>query len=513
MKRSRSERLSEHLLNIDDDLFAKAYQIDDADKLKQYETTKNAKNKNVISVRPKIYRYAAIAVCMAIVIGMASTLLPLINREDSLPDNGQQHPYPNGDTQSSIHIPPPKAIVFDSLDKVNYYAGLKTILDSKYTLTKANTKTEKIIPLSCNLPQRSHLHALSSTSEADLDNRPADEDDVTPVLGGHDISEERLRITTAIYFQLQVTDADEFLASKVGTGKIDAVMTDLYIGINPYAMITFKNGDRYFSCLTEMHGLQETENTFGTHLYIKGFNFYKDTTNGVSNFKVIRDAASNQITSVSWIPYHRRPAEAPVYPIAVIPNSTYTANTVYEFTLLELEEYYNGTTNDSEESNDEAPRDSEEDSSLFAPPQTAPLPSVTVFTGTQAITPLQSPLWQEYYDKASKSWAQAVTTADAYAILTSGDAVIPVFRLAGDIQVAITGNGTLLPQVKVYFKDQNGTIIQKADFNEDIYRLDDCLEAGEWYVVFQVEWKGEYIPEVSMYERFCNEYIFQLVIK
>lgn len=40
MKNSRNEKFSEHLLNVDEEILTNAYEIDDAEKLRQYIKTK-----------------------------------------------------------------------------------------------------------------------------------------------------------------------------------------------------------------------------------------------------------------------------------------------------------------------------------------------------------------------------------------------------------------------------------------------------------------------------------------
>ena len=45
MKKLRNERLSEHLLNVDEDILANAYEVDNPEKLQRYINTKKEKKK------------------------------------------------------------------------------------------------------------------------------------------------------------------------------------------------------------------------------------------------------------------------------------------------------------------------------------------------------------------------------------------------------------------------------------------------------------------------------------
>lgn len=69
MKNSRNERLSEHLLNVDEDILANAYEVDDSEKLQMYIKKKNAKKP--VYITPVFRRVAAFAACLLLIVGVA----------------------------------------------------------------------------------------------------------------------------------------------------------------------------------------------------------------------------------------------------------------------------------------------------------------------------------------------------------------------------------------------------------------------------------------------------------
>ena len=76
MKTSKNEKLSEYLMSIDEELIANAYNIDDAEKLKQYVKQKNNKNKKTIILSPAFRRFATAAACFVLIFGIGLSLIP-----------------------------------------------------------------------------------------------------------------------------------------------------------------------------------------------------------------------------------------------------------------------------------------------------------------------------------------------------------------------------------------------------------------------------------------------------
>ena len=74
MKSSQRERLSEHLLNVDEEILSNAYEIDDAGKLKQYIKAKNKMTGNYFYKTSVFRTVAVIAACLALIVGVVFTV-------------------------------------------------------------------------------------------------------------------------------------------------------------------------------------------------------------------------------------------------------------------------------------------------------------------------------------------------------------------------------------------------------------------------------------------------------
>ena len=71
MKHSRNQRLSEHLLNVDENILTNAYNVDDAEKLKAYKKTKHTNNRPIYAVRKAVWVPAvAAAASVALAVGL-----------------------------------------------------------------------------------------------------------------------------------------------------------------------------------------------------------------------------------------------------------------------------------------------------------------------------------------------------------------------------------------------------------------------------------------------------------
>lgn len=70
MKNSRNERLSEHLLNVDEEILTNAYEVDSCQKLQSYIKTKNARNKKHLHVTSIFHKTTIFAACLLFIIGI-----------------------------------------------------------------------------------------------------------------------------------------------------------------------------------------------------------------------------------------------------------------------------------------------------------------------------------------------------------------------------------------------------------------------------------------------------------
>ena len=75
MKHSRNQRLSEHLLHVDEEILTNAYNVDDAEKLKTYKKTKHTNIRPIYAARKPIRKAVwvpavAAAACVALTVGL-----------------------------------------------------------------------------------------------------------------------------------------------------------------------------------------------------------------------------------------------------------------------------------------------------------------------------------------------------------------------------------------------------------------------------------------------------------
>ena len=295
-------------------------------------------------------RFGAIAACLSLIVS-AVIIAPMIRRDNpgTIPTPGtdigmqpEEECAPE-DTDNPIIDSPTNGVTFDTLDKVNFYGGLKAIADSKANLSVTHGKTATASYLLSDDKNSIQILNLSETSLDDISDSQTTNNDNTPNSnnGVWDLTHEPMTITTAVYFKINVAEGDTLLASKIGVGEAEVIVTDLCIGINPFAMITFKNGDKYFSCLSEMYALKDGENYFGSHLYISGFEMFKDRVDEMTSFYTLTlDKENKTVTSFKWQHYHRIPSQAPLYDIEIFPETIDISYNTYVFTLDELRLYW-----------------------------------------------------------------------------------------------------------------------------------------------------------------------------
>ena len=133
-------------------------------------------------------------------------------------------------------------VKIDSLDKLNFYAVKKAISDNNVTLLSDTQGNSTIAKTTDNKNFR--LSNLSGMMDKNF----------------------TFTITMYSYFTVTLSDSNGFLAQMLGgTGSVEVVITHN----NFNNMITFKKGDRYYSCLQS--SLTENAMSFSTHRSVEGF--------------------------------------------------------------------------------------------------------------------------------------------------------------------------------------------------------------------------------------------------
>lgn len=340
MKNSRSEKLSEHLLNVDEEILTNAYEIDDAEKLRQYIKKKNAKTKKPFYMTPAFRRVAAIAACFVLIIGVMFSIPALFNDSNEDPNNDKNH---HGEV-----IPPwlkgeEDYLTINSIDMLNYYSAIRVLEDPAKVNTMSAKGSAEIMLLSANTRSTSNMGIvlLSNTNDHGVgyDEQIEGSKPITPsnpqTIVYYELERDAVfTVSNVFFFQIELTDAKGFLASKVGTGTVDVVITKN----DMEDLITFRNGDRYYSCCANGGGWDLGKWEFSTHKYVEDFCLVKNLEQDNYQFIIEFDRLGNA-TGIKCEPYKTGGAHADEGMSVV--SSTHIASTDARFTIADLEEYFN----------------------------------------------------------------------------------------------------------------------------------------------------------------------------
>lgn len=213
-----------------------------------------------------------------------------------------------------------KLSVITGIDELNYYSG-KKIIENEAVNMSGSCRAPKPVTL-LNTPVLYRAVTLS---------------DSTKVYHSLDFWTE-FSVSSVIYFQIDIWDENGFLASKLGgLGTAEVVITEN--NINP--MITFKMGNRYYSCLENGRHMDDGWESidFSAHKYIEGCYIVKDKESPGSIFKIILE--NDTVTAVECRLYgfdQESPITADM--LTVVPDSTITSNNYYSFTVADLEKTF-----------------------------------------------------------------------------------------------------------------------------------------------------------------------------
>jgi len=303
MNTKRCERMHDMLFLIKEQTAERAYRIQNASDLREYAKEKSRQRTEAFFKSHPLYKAWIAVTCFALVIGIL--LSP------SLWGTGVPV-TPNGSPPVSGLPPSDHTFTIESIDMVNYYSAMRVLED---TDEQASISTDTRYPM-----QMSAKEAVDTVYYEELS--------PTAVF----------TVTGAVFFRIQVDDEACFLASKVGTGTVDVVITEN----NFEPMITFKNGDRFFTCCQNAGYIDGM--LYYTHKYIEGFYFvknfgqknysfriyYNDFTLDYQNSKALRIETYESITDLGE-------TEA-VFPVV---GDTLITNKRASFTIAELEQYFN----------------------------------------------------------------------------------------------------------------------------------------------------------------------------
>lgn len=345
MNPSPKEKLSEYLAQIDEELLDSAFSVDDAEKMKKF---KDAGSRNLPFYRRPGFRGAiAAAACLALIVGVLLAAgggkKPDINIQLPPVQNSptQSHPqtFPDDPTLPTFFegqpiepTLPPESFKIRNIDMLNYYAAIQVLMENAtktasggedYKLNWLTDRTEETLP-------------------ADTEGPPvAPPTEPTEPVGEYDKyyytfePDMIFYVTRVMFFRIELTNPDGFLASKVGCGIVDVVITNNSIG----DMITFKNGDLFYSCL--VNGQGQTYMEFSTHIYIEGFAVVKNLDPESYRFTVTFDGnqitGNPQVNGLEVAPFDA--GSRPDGPARVV-SQTHAKEMFAVFNVKQLEEYF-----------------------------------------------------------------------------------------------------------------------------------------------------------------------------
>lgn len=369
MKRSRCEKLSEHLSNVDEELLANAHEIDDAKKLRQYIKAKNAKSPKPFYQSPVFRKTAVVAACFLVIMGMLFSIPALFiggNTEDT---NERNDPRPV--TPPSINKEE-EAITIHSIAELNYYAALHMLSEESRKVSRDMTSlhaldtSNKAVMLSAAIDidtpdtpptPETTAHDKEDPDTPDTPTAPNPDEDIYYYALDPD---EPFYIDRVTMFQIELTDENGFLASKLGLGTVDVVITEDCIWGE--SMITFRSGDRFFSCLTNGGGYdpqaEEWRWDFSTHKYVEGFFIVKNLSQENYGFRIQLNAESQ---AYAFNCYETEKGGNRVDQNVRIVSTTEVSEEGRHYTVAELEAYFN---------TDNMPNENEPDETLPLPEST-----------------------------------------------------------------------------------------------------------------------------------------------
>ncbi len=332
MKDSGSEHLSEQLTNVEDALLARAYEIDDAEKLRKYI---REKQKKPFYKTAGFRRASVIAASFFLIVGIWFSVPALFFRTNSKAPGDNKAP----ESTTGVRPVPPwnnaeaQDVQINSIDMLNYYTAMRVLAEGASPTAAVKPYGFTIIS---DIGYDKPLHG--SVSESDEGSTEQDPSEEAEKIYYYKLDpNEKFSVTSVVFFQIEIKNKSGFLASKIGTGTADVVITEN--SLEP--MITFKNGDRYYSCCLDSN--LESGKLYSTHKYIEGFYIVKNMEQENYSFSVIYGNFNSDYKNVSAQSVicrsYQNGGSSPDGAMTVI-GKTYISNEGGEFTVRDLEKYF-----------------------------------------------------------------------------------------------------------------------------------------------------------------------------
>ena len=294
---------------------------------------------------PAFRRAVAVAACFVLVIGLALSMPTWFD-----PNNdGPGVPIGPGVSVNPDTLLPPSVqgegqqISIRGLDQMSYYAAVRMIEGTPKLANQSMTGGNYGITLLASgydTDKREEPPVPETTGPNETQGPPVTPDPSRPPVDGEDIyyyaldPDEPFYINKVSMFQIELTDENGFLASKLGLGIVDVViLEDCIWGEN---MITFRNGDNFFSCLSDGGGAQRKG--FSTHKYVEGFFIVKNIAQENYGFYIDLDEMGQVLAFECG---ERENGGNRVDQNVKVVSSTVISEESSSFTVAELEDYFN----------------------------------------------------------------------------------------------------------------------------------------------------------------------------
>lgn len=328
----KNEKLLHAIGQIDDDMIEDAI-IQPGQKKQPFVRT------------PAFRRVVAIAACFVLVIGLALSMPKWFNPNSDgpgVPIDPGKLPPPSVEGDGSIHI--------GGIDELAYYAAVRMIAGTPKTANQSVTGGSYGIALLASgydTDKREEPPEPETTGPDETQGPPVSTTPTPPAGYDEDIyyyaldPNEPFFIDKVSMFQILLTDENGFLASQLGLGIVDVVITENCIWGE--SLLTFRNGEKFYSCLTNGWGYdRETGGTqwdFSTHKYVEGFYIVKNLEQENYKFYIEMNAAGDAVTFTCSRGIDNG-GDRPDQNVQIV-SSTEISNEGRSFTVAELEEYFN----------------------------------------------------------------------------------------------------------------------------------------------------------------------------
>lgn len=268
--------------------------------------------------------------------------------------------------------------VIDSLDKLNYYSALYVLGNPTSYGKSASDLGTRILPLAAydtdDKPDSDSSYGYEQDTDIPSDTTesqdPSDNNDGSNQTGSFEgiyyyslSPNDVFSFDKVSMFQIELTDEKGFLAYQLGLGTVDVVISENCIWDD--SLITFRNGDKFFSCLSNGCGYdQQTGNfvwEFSTHKFISGFYIVKNIEQENYSFSIEIDGAGQAI-SFTCAEFKNGGPRADQN--VKIVSSTVFSTDGGSFTAAELDQYYK-PKNENSGSEDAQKPDSPDDGMNF----------------------------------------------------------------------------------------------------------------------------------------------------